>query len=73
MLSKITWSYNHLGPLLNKIPRYLMEILILYVGSKLEALGPGQVALLVRASSWYTKVAGSIPHQATYKSQPMSV
>ena len=34
--------------------------------------GPGQVAQLVRASSPYAKVAGSIPGQDTYKNQPMS-
>ena len=28
---------------------------------------------VVRASSWYTKVVGSIPGQGTYKNQPMSV
>ena len=33
--------------------------------------GPGQVAQSVRALSWYTKVAGSIPGQGTYK-QPMN-
>ena len=33
---------------------------------------PGQVAQLVRALSWYAKVAGSIPGQGTYKNQPMN-
>ena len=33
---------------------------------------PGHIAQLVRASSRYTKVAGSIPGQGTYKNQPMS-
>ena len=33
---------------------------------------PGQVAQLVRASSWYTMVVGSIPGQGTYKNQPMN-
>ena len=35
--------------------------------------GPGQVAHLVTASSWYAKFAGSIPGQGTYKNQPMNV
>ena len=34
--------------------------------------GPGQVAQLIRALSWYAKVAGSIPGQGTFKNQPMS-
>ena len=34
--------------------------------------GPGWVAQLVRASSQYTKVAGSIPGQGTRKTQPMN-
>ena len=33
---------------------------------------PGQVAQLVRALSWYPKVASSIPGQGTYKKQPMN-
>ena len=32
---------------------------------------PGQAAQLVTGSSRYTKVAGSIPRQGTYKKQPM--
>ena len=34
--------------------------------------GPGQVAQLVRASSQYTKVVGSISGQGTYRKQPMN-
>ena len=34
-------------------------------------LGPGWVCQLVRASSRYAKVSGSIPGQGTYKNQPM--
>ena len=34
--------------------------------------GPGRVAQLVRAVSWYPKVVGSIPRQGTYKNQPMN-
>ena len=34
-------------------------------------LSPGWVAQLVRASSQYTKVKGSIPRQGTYKNQPI--
>ena len=37
-----------------------------------NSYGPGPVAQLVRASSRYTKVAGSIPGQSTYKKQPMN-
>ena len=37
---------------------------------KNKETGPGQVAQLVRATSWYAKVAGSIPGQGTYKNQP---
>ena len=33
---------------------------------------PGQVAQLVGASPWYTKVEGSIPGQGTYKNEPMN-
>ena len=33
---------------------------------------PGWVARLVRASSRYAKVVGSIPCQGTYKNQPMN-
>ena len=33
---------------------------------------PGRPAQLVRALSQYTKVAGSIPGEGTYKKQPMS-
>ena len=33
-------------------------------------IGPGWVALLVRALSRYAKVAGSIPSRGTYKNQP---
>ena len=35
-------------------------------------VGPGQVAQLVRTSSQYTKVAGSIPSQGKYKNQSMN-
>ena len=34
--------------------------------------GLGQVSQLVRASSQYTKVVGSIPYQGTYNKQPMN-
>ena len=40
--------------------------------SKHAYSGPGQVAHLVRASSLYAKVAGSIPSQGTDKNQPMN-
>ena len=33
---------------------------------------PSQIAEWIRASSWYTKVVGSIPSQGAYKSQPMN-
>lgn len=33
---------------------------------------PGWVAQSVGALSWYTKVAGSIPHQGTHKNQPVN-
>ena len=39
--------------------------------SKCVKLGPGQVAHLVRASSWPSKVAGLIPGQGTYKNKPI--
>ena len=35
-------------------------------------LGPGQVAQLVWVSSQYTKVAGLIPGQGTYRKQQMN-
>ena len=34
---------------------------------------PGQVAELVRESSWYTTVAGLISGQGTYKNQPVAL
>ena len=37
-----------------------------------ENNSPGQVAQLVRASSWHAEVVGWIPRQGTYKNQPMS-
>ena len=37
-----------------------------------QSSSPSWVAQLVRASSWYTEVVGSIPGQGTYKSQPMN-
>ena len=37
-----------------------------------EALSPKEIAQLVKASSQYTKVAGSISHQGTYKNQLMN-
>ena len=39
---------------------------------KNKQLSPAQVAQLVRASSPYAKVTGSIPGQGTYKKQPMN-
>ena len=39
---------------------------------KLMNCGPGSIAQLVRASSSYTKVVGSISNQGTYKKQPMN-
>ena len=38
----------------------------------LPAFSPGQVAQLVRASSLYAKVAGSISGRGTHKKQPMN-
>ena len=35
-------------------------------------MGPGWVAQLLRASSQYTKLVGSIPGQGTYEKQPMN-
>lgn len=34
--------------------------------------GPGWVTQLVRASSGYTEVTGSVPGQGAYESQPMN-
>ena len=40
--------------------------------SKVNKSGPDGAAQLVRMWSQYTKVAGSIPGQGTYKNQPMN-
>ena len=41
--------------------------------SRNELLGPGQVAQLIRALSWYAKDASLIPGQGTYENQAMNV
>ena len=41
--------------------------------NKMVHAAPGWVAQQVRESSWYTKVAGSIPNQGTYKNQPTNL
>ena len=47
---------------------------LVYLGcyNEIPQAGPGQVAQLVRASSQYDKVVGSIPGQGIYKNQPMN-
>ena len=37
-----------------------------------RTVGPGQVAQFVRESSRYSNIVGSIPHQGTYKNQPIN-
>ena len=51
---------------------YCEEKVMLYNEVNMCNKGPGRVSQLVRASSWYTKVAGLIPGQGTYKNQPVS-
>ena len=43
------------------VKKYILPVI------RLVSLGPGQVAQLVRVLSPYTKVAGLIPGQGTYK------
>ena len=50
------------------MPMYLMT---LNCAIKMVKVGPGPVVQLVRVSSQYTKVAGSIPTQGTHRNQPV--
>ena len=45
-------------------------LMVLPQALKIDNACPGWVAQSVRASSQYAKVAGSIPGQGTYESQP---
>ena len=44
-----------------------------HIGRSKNVLGSGQVAQLVRASSHYAKVVGSVPGQGTCRKQAMDV
>ena len=71
--NKIYFLLNNFPHFLNFLQWHVYFLIYLYeIYVYVRKIYPGQVAQLVRASSWYAKVTGSIPSQGICENQQMN-